>query len=564
MYKDIIGTMKKKIRNLISIAACVVTLVSCQNNGVTILKGHVISPVEGTVQDAAVTIKDGVIKSIEPCEVAEDAPFLLPGFVDSHVHIESSMMLPSEFARLASTHGSVGAVCDPHEIANVLGIKGVELMLDNAKNANFHFAFCAPSCVPSCGTDIETSGEIIDSKGVEELLRRDDIYALGEMMNYPGVLNEDSEVMAKIAAAKASGKPIDGHAPGLMGEERIRYAGAGISTDHECSEYSEALDAINAGMMVLIREGSSAKNYDALAPLITEHSDALMFCTDDSHPADLVNKHIDEHIRYAIADGYSLIKILRIASVNPVNHYKLPIGLLRVGDSADLIAISDTTASFKVLETFINGKPRKSTPSYAFDVNPECSRCVAARVTPSDIQYMGHRGNNIPQIVATDRSLLTDKYVGPLDSHSQKLVVYNRYKEGAKPQVAYIRGFELKHGAWAQTIAHDCHNIIAVGADDEMICDVINRVIELKGGIVATDGQKISELALPIAGLISPLPGEILAEKNQELEYIVHRDGTLMDSPFITLGFMALPVIPVIKLTDKGLFDSTIWSMVER
>lgn len=524
--------------------------------------GHVVNIIDGTVTDAEIVVKDGIIADITPCDVPDDAPYYLPGFIDSHFHIESSMMLPTEFARVARRHGTVGAVCDPHEIANVLGIAGIELMLDNARRTDFYFGFGVPSCVPSCGTDIETSGEILDSKAVASLLEREDITMLSEMMNYPGVLNADAEVMDKINAAKRLGKPVDGHAPGLVGEERSRYAAAGISTDHECSRYEEARDAVASGMYVLIREGSAAKNYEALSPIIAERPDMLMFCTDDYHPADLVKGHINLIVKRAIKDGYPVMDVLRMACLNPVRHYGLKIGLLQVGDNADFIAISDLSADFNVIATFIHGVCHNDEKSEAFKLQDWHSRCAATPISTEDIAYMNEAQSVIPQIVATDGSLFTNLYSGPKDSHSQKLVTYNRYVPGARPQVAYIRGFEITHGAIAQTIAHDCHNIIAVGSDNDMIVDMINRVISMRGGIAVTDGYETVELPLPIGGIMSNLPGDDLSDINLKLERTVRQSGCVFNAPFITLSFMALPVIPELKLTDKGLFDGNTFRFV--
>lgn len=526
-------------------------------------KGHVVNIIDGTVTDAAIVVKDGIISAVTPCKVPDDAPYFLPGFIDSHVHIESSMMLPTEFARIAKRHGTIGALCDPHEIANVLGVPGVKLMLDNAKQTDFYFGFGAPSCVPSCSTDIETGGEILDSGTVASLLERDDIFMLSEMMNYPGVLNGDPEVMAKIEAAKRAGKPVDGHAPGLLGKDRSRYAATGISTDHECSHLDEARDAIASGMKVLIREGSAARNYEALSPLIAECPDRLMFCTDDSHPSDLVNGHINRIVKRAIKDGYPVMDVLRIACLNPVRHYGLKSGLLQVGDSADFIAVSDLSADFEVIATFLHGVRQDDAQSPGFKLLDWHRRCEAAPIGIEDIAYADDDTAGIPQIVAMDGSLYTDLYSGPKDSHSQKLVVYNRYTTGARPRVAYIRGFEIAHGAIAQTIAHDCHNIIAVGSDDGMIVDMINRVISMKGGIAATDGSGTVELPLAIGGILSGLPGDELAGINRKLEQTVRQSGCVFNAPFITLSFMALPVIPQIKLTDKGLFDGNAFQFIQ-
>lgn len=525
-------------------------------------EGHVVNVIDGTVKDAGIIVENGIISSVTPCEVPDDAPYYLPGFIDSHVHIEASMMLPAEFARIAKRHGTVGAICDPHEIANVLGVPGVELMLENAGKTDFYFGFGAPSCVPSCGTDIETSGEILDCKAVASLLEREDITMLSEMMNYPGVLNGDAEVMAKIEAARRAGKPVDGHAPGLRGEARNRYAAAGITTDHECTQLDEARDAVASGMKVQIREGSAAKNFEALSPLIAECPEMLMFCTDDAHPADLVKGHIDQDVKRAIRKGYPVMDVLRIACLNPVRHYGLKSGLLQVGDSADFIAISDLSADFKVLGTFLHGVRQEDMATSDFELQDWHVRCEAAPINVGDIVYAKENDDAIPQIVATDGSLLTDWYSGPRDEHSQKLVTYNRYTPGARPQVAYIRGFEITSGAIAQTIAHDCHNIIAIGSDDKMIVDMINRVISMHGGIAATDGNETVELPLPIGGILSNLSGDELSGINMKLEQTVRRSGCIFNAPFITLGFMALPVIPQLKLTDKGLFDGNTFQFV--
>lgn len=553
--------MNKKMYGLV-VGALALMLTGCRpNSEVQTLQGHIIDVVRGTITDGEIEIADGRIRAIHACGVPDSAPYYLPGFVDAHVHIESAMMLPEEFARTARRHGTIGAVCDPHEIANVLGVRGVELMLEDAKHSDFYFAFAAPSCVPSCGSDIETSGATLDSTAIRSLMQRDEIYALAEMMNYPGVLQKDPQVMAKIAAAREAGKPVDGHAPGLRGEQRRQYAAAGISTDHECSTFEEGLEAAEAGMYILIREGSAAKDYEPLHELIRIRPRQVMFATDDAHPTDFMDHHINNQVRMALADTMPLMDVLRAACLYPVEHYRIPSGLLQVGDPADLIAISDTTPDFRVLATYIRGR-ELSHESYrepAIHVEDWMRVCHAKPITSADLQ-VAHTGI-VDQIVARDRSLLTEHYRGVVDAQSQKIVTYNRYTD-AKPQVAYIRGFELTHGAWAQTIAHDCHNIIAVGTDDELLVEVINRVIELGGGIVVNDGQQQVELPLPIAGLLSDRSTEELAEKNRQIEDLIHSMGCRMGAPVITLGFMALPVIPQLKLTDKGLFNSETWSMI--
>ena len=533
------------------------------DTGTQCLRGHIVDVVNRRIYDGKIRMRHGVIAQIDTCSrLPREAPFIVPGFVDAHVHIESSMMLPREFARIALRHGTVGVVCDPHEIANVMGMDGIELMLQNASGHPFHFAFGAPSCVPSCSTEIETGGSLLDSKAVDSLLQREEIVCLSEMMNFPGVLAGDAEEMAKIKAAQKVGKPVDGHAPGLVGDRRRQYAAAGISTDHECSGLDEAREAIRSGMYVLIREGSAAKNYRALAPLLAEYPDRVMFCTDDSHPTDLLAGHINRLVSRALSEGYDLMNILQVACVNPVRHYALPIGLLQVGDSADFICLSDLTPSFRVLDTYLAGHRMGFIPTAPFELNPRYQVCAAQPITEADLVLPKRVQEHI--IVATDGSLLTGHEVcsdRPVDC--QKLVCYNRYTPGAKPAVAYIRGFQIDHGAVAQTIAHDCHNIVAVGSSDSLLCEVINRVIKLKGGIVVTDGNETVELPLPVAGLLSPASGEELAAQNTRLAELLKRTGCTMQSPFITLGFMSLPVIPDLKLTDKGLFDGRRFTFVK-
>lgn len=531
-------------------------------------RGHIIDLVARRIFDGEITVQEGKIASIAECEVEPSAPYYMPGFIDSHVHIESSMMTPVEFARIALRHGTIGAVCDPHEIANVMGVEGIEMMLNIAKLADFRFAFGMPSCVPSCNREIETSGFSLGADVVKRFMQRDDIYFLAEMMNFPGVIGSDPEVMAKIAAAHAAGKPVDGHAPGLVGEERTRYAAAGITTDHECTSMETGRSAVANGMIVQIREGSAAKDYRALAPLIAEAKGMVMFCTDDCHPNDFVRGHIDRIVRRAISDGYDIMDILTAACLTPVKHYAIPAGLLQVGDPADFIVVSDLTPHFRVIKSYIDGEKVYSskgqfTATRMLDRSIQIQKGLvlnminnfnAHPITEADIARTPRAAEDI--IVASDGSLFTLYERGAVDESVQKLVVIDRYSGNATPQVAYIKGFGLKHGAVAQSIAHDCHNIVAVGSDDQELVRVINRVIEMKGGIAVSDGTEMEDLPLPIGGIISPLCGHELAFRCLLLNEVIQRAGCQFHSPFITLAFMCLPVIPQLKLTDQGLFDS--------
>ena len=551
--------------------------------------GHIVDVTARRVFDGELTVENGVISSITPSDnVRPDAPYLLPGFIDSHVHIESSMMVPVEFARVAVEQGTIGVVADPHEIGNVLGKEGIEFMINSGRHIRFNFCFGAPSCVPSCGTDIETSGATLDSHDIEELMARDDIGYLAEMMNFPGVLAGDKEVMSKIAAARRHGKPVDGHAPGLLGEERRRYAAAGISTDHECATLDEARACIKAGMMVQIREGSAAKNYEALIPLLREYPDRVMFCTDDCHPDDLIRGHINRIVSRAMEDGYDLWDILQAVCVTPQRHYHLSWGLLHEGDAANFIAVNNLSPNFRVLLTVVKGKEVYNCNSFLSTIQSQVksisnqmaildnypNRFLAKPIAIDDISLPINSGDRVRIIHAFDGSLLTksEEVVvtgNPLvDSRYawgevNKIVVYNRYREGARPVVGLIRGFGLKDGAMAASIAHDCHNIVAIGSNDEYIVKAINRVVEMKGGLVALAGSEMTDLALPIAGLISPLSGHEIAYRSSRLRDTIRRAGCRMQSPFITMAFMCLPVIPELKLTDRGLFDFRTWSFVK-
>lgn len=546
-----------------------------------ICTGHIMDVKNRRQIDGELVVEDGKIAAIVEKKIADEAPYLMPGFVDSHVHVESSMMVPMEFAQIALSHGTIGAIADPHEIGNVLGVKGIDFMLDSAKRTSFHFAFGAPSCVPSCSSDFETAGATLDSSVIRELMQRSDIHFLGEMMNYPGVLAGDGEVMAKIQAALDCGKRVDGHAPGVLGEYRKKYAAAGITTDHECSTIDEAVSCIENGMKVLIREGSAAKNFDALCELIPKYHDSIMFCTDDCHPADFIHGHIDQMVRRSIKKGYDIWDILQVACINPVEHYGENWGMLQIGDAADFISLTDITPHFRVRKTYINGERVYSYNNYATTLQSQIASVesqkdmlrdypnhfLAKPITIDDIKQEIKPGDTLRVIGASDGSLLTtDETIhvtgDPFFDHRhnweeiQKIVVVNRHKENAPVQVAYIRGFNLKDGAMACSVAHDCHNIVAIGSSDEMICRAVNRVIEMTGGIVAIAGDEMNDLPLPIAGLLSPLNGYQIAFRSQIVENTARKAGCRFASPFITMAFMCLPVIPSLKITDKGLFDS--------
>jgi adenine deaminase len=533
----------------------------------TTIHGQYVDILNKRIYAAEICIQEGMIVSITECATAPNQ-FILPGFIDSHVHIESSMLVPSSFARLAVVHGTIGTISDPHEIANVCGLEGVQYMIDNGKKVPFHFFFGAPSCVPA--TAFETAGANIDSVATAKLLASPDIYYLSEMMNFPGVLHQDTEVMQKIKAAHAIGKPVDGHAPGLMGEQAKQYIEAGISTDHECFTMEEAVDKLSFGMHILIREGSAAKNFEALYELIDDHPKKIMLCSDDKHPDSLLEGHINQLCARAVAKGINVFNVLRAACINPVLHYQLPTGFARVHDPANLILVEDLT-NFKVLETYIDGQlvaksghsliePVQATNINQFNVHPieihELQLPVTAYPSKDGLVPVIHAidGQLITNLVWTQPSIIDNKIVADTEKDILKVVVYNRY-HAATPKIGLIQSFGFKTGAIASTVAHDSHNIIAVGVDDESILKAINLVVQDKGGISCVQNDASKVIGLPVAGLMSTADPYQVANDYIEIDKMAKSLGTPLGSPYMTLSFMALLVIPHLKMSDLGLFD---------
>ncbi|MBI2794015.1 MAG: adenine deaminase [Ignavibacteria bacterium] len=515
-----------------------------------------------------VYVEGGLIADIVEDETVNSQQLIMPGLVDAHVHIESSMLVPSEFARLAVVHGTVATVSDPHEIANVCGIDGVRFMIENGEEMPFTFAFGAPSCVPA--TRFETAGAEITADDIRELFKDKRILYLSEMMNWPGILNEDAEVLAKIAVAKKAKRPVDGHAPGLKGADARKYAKRGISTDHECFTLEEALDKIKAGMKILIREGSAARNYDTLHTLLQSHPESIMFCCDDIHPDSLVAGHINEHVKRSLELGYNEFDVLRAASVHPVEHYKLPVGLLKKGDPADFIVV-DNIDDFNIIETWIkgfkvadNGKTQlqhSSTPKNGTDVNP-INNFSRTEITSGDI-HIDVDDEEIRIIVAHDGQLVTTEEIGHTkDPDVLKIIVVNRYAD-VKPSVAFIKGMGLRHGAIASSVAHDSHNVIAVGCTDDEIVAAVNGVIAERGGISVAVGRTVQVLPLPVGGLMSLEDGYNVSRMYKTLDRLAKNQGSRLRAPFMTLSFMALLVIPHLKLSDKGLFDGNTFTFTE-
>jgi len=540
--------------------------------------GNLVDVHRKRIYPAEIIVEHGKIKSIREIQNLQllTHNYILPGFIDAHVHIESSMLVPSEFARLAVVHGTVATVSDPHEIANVCGMKGVEFMIANGKTVPFKFHFTAPSCVPA--TIFETAGAVLDSNDVKELLENSDIYCLSEMMNFPGVLNEDEEVMKKISAAHHLLKPVDGHAPGLRGDDAKKYIAAGITTDHECYTREEALDKLQNGMKIIIREGSAAKNFEALIDLLHEYPNQMMFCSDDKHPDSLVHGHIDQLCVRAIKRGIDLFKILQAACVNPVYHYKMRVGLLNEGDNGDFILVRDLE-NFEVLETYIDGKlvaenGRSKIESAETEI---INRFDCDPITREDIYIHRPAEKKIQVIEALDGQLITNKYlvdVDPLVEKDEygmtsnvgidilKIVVVNRYIH-SKVAIAFIKNFGLKTGALASSVAHDSHNIVAVGVDDESICDAVNMIIHHKGGVSFVDDDTEMIVPLPVGGLMSKEDGYKVAEQYSLIDKAVKYAGCSLSSPFMTLSFMPLLVIPHLKLSDLGLFDGDKFELVQ-
>jgi adenine deaminase len=528
------------------------------------IKGRIVDIYNKTIYKGELVVEGGKIKAI----IKKDhqvTDFIMPGFIDAHIHIESSMLVPSEFAKIAVTHGTVATVSDPHEIANVLGIEGIEFMIENGNKVPFKFNFGAPSCVPA--TAFESAGALIDSEGIKKLLQKKEIKYLAEMMNYPGVLYDDDEISKKIAWAKHYNKPVDGHAPGLRGDDISKYISAGISTDHECFTHEEGLEKLQKGMKVIIREGSAAKNFEALIDLLPEHFENMMFCSDDKHPDDLLINHINKLCARSIKKEIDLYKVLQAACINPINHYNLDVGTLKVGDPADFIIVEDLV-NFKTLQTYIDGelvfsKGISKIESVPFKI---LNNFNTNKKSISDFRVESN-AKQIRVIEALEGELVTNELIenslienGNLISNIHtdvlKMAVVNRYKN-EKPAIAFIKNFGLKEGAIASSVGHDSHNIIAIGSTDQAICNAVNLLIETKGGICALSNSEKKVLPLPIAGIMSDQNGKTIGKEYALLDQMAKEMGSALKAPYMTLSFMALLVIPFLKLSDKGLFNGS-------
>ena len=528
------------------------------------IKGRIVDIYNKTIYTGELVVEGGKIKAIIK-KNHQVTDFIMPGFIDAHIHIESSMLVPSEFAKIAVTHGTVATVSDPHEIANVLGIEGIEFMIENGNKVPFKFNFGAPSCVPA--TAFESAGAVIDSEGIKKLLQKKEIKYLAEMMNYPGVLYDDDEISKKIAWAKHYNKPVDGHAPGLRGDDISKYISAGISTDHECFTYEEGLEKLQKGMKVIIREGSAAKNFEALIDLLPEHFENMMFCSDDKHPDDLLINHINKLCARSIKKEIDLYKVLQAACINPINHYNLDVGTLKVGDPADFIIVEDLV-NFKTLQTYIDGalvfsKGISKIESIPFKI---LNNFNTNKKSISDFRVESN-AKQIRVIEALEGELVTNELIenslienGNLISNIHtdvlKMAVVNRYKN-EKPAIAFIKNFGLKEGAIASSVGHDSHNVIAIGSTDQAICNAVNLLIETKGGICALSNSEEKVVPLPVAGIMSDQNGKTIGKEYALLDQMAKEMGSTLKAPYMTLSFMALLVIPSLKLSDKGLFNGS-------
>lgn len=541
-----------------------------------VFKGNIIDIFEDQIFLGEVLVREGRIFGIKHLGREDlSQPYIGPGFVDAHVHIESSMLVPSEFAKLAVLHGTVATVSDPHEIANVMGAEGVRYMIENGKTVPLKFTFGVPSCVPA--TTFETAGAKLELATIEELLELKEVTYLAEMMNFPGVINENPEQIDIINAALKKGKPVDGHAPGVVGKDAEKYFSKGISTDHECFTFEEALAKLKLGVKILIREGSAAKNFNALIPLAKENANQMMFCSDDKHPDDLVLGHINKLVKRAVISGVGLFDAIRMASLNPVRHYNLPVGLLREGESADFV-IWRNKVDFEAQSVYINGQEVMSNGACLFETKPPAiiNNFDAKEVKAEQLEVPFHGSENaklkvikinegqlVTDLLLTEPKVHANRVICNVDHDILKLVVYNRYAN-QEPAVAFVKGFGLKLGAIASSVAHDSHNIIAVGVDDLAIKDAINLVVREQGGISIVLDDKKGVVPLPVAGIMSDKSGEFIAKEYQEIDEMAKKIlGCILKSPYMTLSFMALLVIPKLKLSDKGLFDGAKFDFVD-
>ena len=535
---------------------------------------QVINVFGGEIIKDAIAISDGIIVGYGQYKAKNTIDlkgrYVAPGFIDSHVHIESSMTCISEFAKAVLVHGTTAVAADPHEIANVLGAAGIEYMLKSAEQQPMNIYFTLPSCVPA--TDMETAGAHLTAEDLQPFFDREKIVALAEMMNFPGVIFRDADVLAKIESARLQKKPVDGHAPGLKEQALYAYIAAGIQSDHECTTAQEAKEKLMAGMYIMVREGTGAKNLQALLPVINaKTSRRMMWCTDDRHPHDLIEDgHIDSIVREAIASGLDPMIAIQMATLNPAEYFGLShLGAIAPGKQADLVVFSDIKKPV-IDQVYYRGVLTAENGRIQDDI-----RFPAAATVPPSIQVeLPNIDFSIPaeknrvrvieivagQLITHERiekaAVKNNEAVSDVSRDLLKIAVVERHKGTGSIGKAFVKGFGIQRGALASSVAHDSHNIIIVGATDEDMQAALKAVVQMGGGLAAVLDQKIlAELALPVAGLMSLEPVRSVRDQLDRLIQSSHEMGAELKDPFMMLSFLALPVIPELKLTDRGLID---------
>jgi len=535
---------------------------------------RIVNVFTGKIESSNVAIADGYIAGIGDYTQAKETidlkgKYLLPGLINGHVHIESSMLDVGQYARAVVPRGTTALVTDLHEIANVCGLEGIRYVLENARRLPLDIFLMAPSCVPA--THMETAGAEIGIKEIRQLLRLKQCHGLGEVMNYPGVIYGDKAVLAKIASAK--GKVVDGHAPGLSGSDLNAYVSAGIQSDHESVTLEEAQEKLRLGMHVMIREGSSEKNLETLLPLVNDKTyRRCMLVVDDRSCVDILNDgDIDAVVRKAIRLGLKPVRAIQMASINTAEYFRLErLGAVAPGYFANLIVTSDLSA-FPIDIVFYHGRlvGRDKQPLFSLQESGKQTLCDTVRIKPFRIEALRlkAKGNTVSVIEIVPGQIVTKKrttkvkiengYIVPdIQRDILKLVVVERHKRTGNIGIGLVMGFGLKKGALASSIAHDSHNIVVVGTNDADIYTAVKEVVRMQGGLTAVaDGKVIAGLPLPVAGLLSDKPLETVVKKLDKVEKAASALGVKLVSPFSTLSFVALPVIPELRLTDMGMVD---------
>ncbi|DAB17033.1 TPA: adenine deaminase [Candidatus Gastranaerophilales bacterium HUM_18] len=547
-----------------------------------IKNANIVNVLSEEIHKADIAIKDGIIAGIGENysgekEIDIQGAYVTPSFIDGHVHLESTMMLPSEFAKVALPAGTTTVIIDPHEISNVLGLHGISFMHEAVKNLPLDVYTMLPSCVPA--TPFETSGFDLNSYDLSLLIDKPWVLGLAEMMNFPGVLNQDNNVMAKLELAKSRGKCIDGHAPYLHGKDLCAYIASGVKSDHECTTPDEAVEKLRLGMYVMVREGTAAKDLDALMPVLkTCNTRKCILVTDDRHPADL-KEHINGMVRRAVEAGVDPVKAIQIASLNTAEYFGLKnLGAIAPGYKADLLILPDLK-TFKPDLVIKNGVVAAENGKLIAEL-PE-NEALAVRnsvnvrwITPEDFRIEAN-GSKVTALEVIPHQLITKSVVSEvkiedgnavsnIDNDTLKICVIERHRATGNIGKGFVKGFNLKCGAIASTVAHDSHNMIVIGTNDADMYAAAVALIKCKGGkVVVKDGEVISELPLPIAGLMSDRNFDYVVNKCEELNKTAHSIGCRIEDPFMTMGFLSLPVIPELKVTDKGVFDTNKFDFID-